>query len=396
MRYLIQVIKIGAIAIMAGFVLLGARAAFNAASEDAPKPVNELVTVTITTNEDADEIAADFKAKGLITSTEYFRLYVLVNRAGDKIKAGTYAIPRGLSTGKLVERITGETAVTQAQPQPSVTVRVPEGARLEQIPALLREAGMLTAANEFLAATKSGPYEYDFLRDRPTSPMGQATLEGYLFPDTYRFTLDANANTVIRAMLDNYGRRYAQARDALPADVRMKGPPSGATNFYQVLVVASIVEREAASDVDRGEIAAVYYNRLKMGVTLDADPTVQYALGTDAMWWRKITGDETKSTMSPYNTYLNRGLPPAPICSPSLKSIQAALNPAASDNLFFVAKNDGTGTHAFARDLATHNVNVARYVNTLNATARAATAPAPTAPAMMPAAMMPPTVTRRP
>lgn len=393
MRYLIQVIKIGAIAIIAGFVLLGARAAFNAASEDAPKPVNELVTVTITINESTDDIAADFKAKGLLTSTEYFRLYVLVNRAGDKIKAGTYAIPKGLSTGQLVERITGETAAVQQSP--SVTVRIPEGSRIEQIPALLREAGMLTAANDFLATAKSGTFEYDFLRDRPMGQPGQPTLEGYLFPDTYRFTLDATANTTIRAMLDNYGRRYAQARDALPAEARTKGPPSGATNFYQVLVVASIVEREAASDADRGEIAAVYYNRLKQGVTLDADPTVQYALGTDAMWWRKITGDETKSTMSPYNTYLNRGLPPTPICSPSLKSIQAALNPPASDNVFFVAKNDGTGTHAFARDLDTHNANVARYVSNLNATARAATAAPAPMPTTAPGAT-PPAATRRP
>ena len=135
--------------------------------------------------------------------------------------------------------------------------------------------------------------------------------------------------------------------------------PEGIT-FYQAMIVASIVEREAAIDSERPIIASVYYNRLRgiPPLPLQSDPTVQYAIGQDGNWWPELLPPDLPRA-SPYNTYLVNGLPPGPICNPSLKSIQAALSPAQTDYLYFVAKGDGT--HAFARTYEEHLENVQKY-----------------------------------
>jgi len=372
-RFLIQGIKIGSVVVLTALVLLGARGAYNYATDHGAKQSNELVMFTISSNESTDDIANDLKAKGLITSTEYFRLYVLANRSGDKVQAGTYRLPKGLSTGQIVNRITGVAPVT-AVPAPSVNVFIKEGTRLEEIPAILTAAGMNKAATDFLTTAKNVPpmnttFAYDFLKERPA---GQNSLEGFLFPDTYRFTVDDDSTTVIKVMLDNFGKKLQQARESVPAESRSKLPEGANSSVYNVLIIASIVEREAAADSDRADIAAVYYNRLRH-ITADAptllqsDPTVQYAVGAEGAWWRPITGDETKTVMSPFNTYLNKGLPPAPICSPSLKSMIAAFSPSNTQYLYFVAKDDGSGTHAFAKTNDEQNANIAKYSNAMPA-----------------------------
>ena len=135
--------------------------------------------------------------------------------------------------------------------------------------------------------------------------------------------------------------------------------------LHQALTLASIVEREAGVDADRPMIAGVYLNRLAKGIKLEADPTVQYAMGFQpqtGQWWKSpVFLEEYSKVISPYNTYLNAGLPPGPIANPSLKSIEAALNPAQHDYLFFMAIGDGSGRHAFARTFAEHLENVKRY-----------------------------------
>lgn len=361
MRFLIQAIKIGAIVVLAGLTLIGARAAYDYAKGGAAKPTGQIVNVSIAKNESVASIGNDLKAKGLISDTNIFRLYVFVSQKAKSFQEGTYTLQKGMSLSQIVDRISG-TEVVVTTPD-AVNVRIPEGIRMEQIPGYLRDAGLGMAAADFLNTAKTGTWDYAFLKDKPAG----ASLEGFLFPDTYQFTVDTDAKTVIKAMLDNFQTRWKTALDSQPAPVRGSGP--NGLNTYQVLIIASIVEREAGSDTDRADIASVYYNRLKakpVALPLQADPTVQYAVGNESQWWKKDLTQNDLDTDSPYNTYPNKSnktgaLPPTPICSPSLKSIIAALNPSSTDYLFFVAKNDGSGTHAFAKTDAEQEANKRKY-----------------------------------
>ena len=361
MRFLIQAIKIGAIVVLTGLTLVGARAAYDYSKSGAAKPTGQTVNIDIVKNESVASIGKDLKAKGLISDVNLFRVYVFVNQKAKLFQEGTFTLQKGMSLSQIVDRISGTEVIVTAPNE--VSVRIPEGVRMEQLPGVLRDAGMGAAAADFLNAAKTGTWNYDFLKDRPQG----ASLEGFLFPDTYQFTVDADANTVIKKMLDTFQVRWKTALDTQPAPVRGSAP--NGLNMYQALIIASIVEREAGSDTDRGEIASVYYNRLKFKppLPLQADPTVQYAVGNESRWWKKDLTQSDLDTNNPYNTYPNPSnktgaLPPTPICSPSLKSIIAALTPSSTDFLFFVAKNDGSGTHAFAKTDAEQEANKRKYL----------------------------------
>ncbi len=357
MRFLIQAIKIGAIVVIAGLILVGSRAAYDFSKTNVAKPTGQVVMVTIGKDESIASIGKDLKAKGLISDVNLFRVYVFVNQKAKFITEGQFIVQKGMSLAQIVDRVSG-TEVAVIAPD-EVSVRIPEGVRIEQIPPILREAGLGAAAADFLTVAKTGTWNYDFLKDRPSG----VGLEGFLFPDTYKFTLDANATTVIKSMLDNFQARWKMALDAQPAPARGTGP--NGLNTYQALIIASIVEREAGSDTDRADIASVYYNRLKLkpiALPLQADPTVQYAVGNEAQWWKKDLTQNDLNTDNPYNTYKVGGLPPTPICSPSLKSLIAALTPSSTDFLFFVAKNDDSGTHAFAKTNDEQEANKRKYL----------------------------------
>lgn len=367
MRFLIQGIKIGAIVVIAALALVGARAGFNYAKDTTKGNLGEPVQIQITKDSTVASIGRDLQEKGLISSVETFRFYVFINQKAKYFDEGVYTLQRGMTMGQIVARLApGDTLPTPTPvvvPAPEVTVRIPEGVRMEQIPAVLREAGLNAAADNFLTTAKTGTWNYDFLKDRPQG----ASLEGFLFPDTYRFAPGADAATVIKTMLDTFQVRWQAALESQPPEKRGK-PPAGAQNMYQVVILASIIEREAASDADRADIASVYYNRLRAQppMPLQADPTTQYAVGNETTWWKKELTQPDLGVASPYNTYPNPqnkagSLPPTPICAPSLKSLQAALNPNTTDFYYFVAKNDGSGTHAFARTNAEQEANRRKY-----------------------------------
>ncbi|MFA6423594.1 MAG: endolytic transglycosylase MltG [Patescibacteria group bacterium] len=162
--------------------------------------------------------------------------------------------------------------------------------------------------------------------------------EGYLFPDTYMFTKNTDPEKIVLKMETNFSARTKELN----------------VN-KQVLIIASLVEREAKLDEDRAGVAAVFYNRLEKNMKFEADSTIQYALGN----WEEISSKDLKIN-SPYNTYFNSGLPPTPICNPGIKSIEAALNPAASDNLFFI--NAPGGKAYFAKTKAEHDANIKKYL----------------------------------
>jgi UPF0755 protein len=363
-RFLIQGIKLGAIVVLTALTLIGVRAAYNYAKDTAAKPPGEVVQIVVTKDESVADIGKDLQAKGLISNANVFRVYVFANQKAKYFAEGTYTMQKGMSMGQIADVLAGDLIpVIASTPAPEVTVRIPESTRMEQIPNVLRDSGLTQAAADFLNVAKTGKWDYDFLQGRPPG----ASLEGYLFPDTYRFAGDADAKTVITKMLDNFQSKLQAAVNAQPADQRGK-LPQGATTAYQVLIIASIVEREAGADSDRADIASVYYNRLnnKPPLPLQADPTAQYAIGQPDQWWKMDLTQDDLGTASPYNTYPNPqnqsgALPPGPICSPSLKSLIAALSPSRTDYLFFVAKNDGSGTHAFAKTNDEQEANKRKY-----------------------------------
>jgi UPF0755 protein len=186
-------------------------------------------------------------------------------------------------------------------------------------------------------------------------PDATRSLEGFLSPNTYRFMPDATAQDVIAAMLADFTTRFDQS-------YRDRARELGLTP-YEVVIIASIVEREAVVAEERPTIAAVFLNRVRLGMRLEADPTVQYAIGyqeAEGRWWKTpLLLSDLRDTDSPYNTYMYAGLPPGPICSPGFAAIEAVLWPEDVDYLYFVARGDGS--HAFSRTFDEHLRNVARY-----------------------------------
>ncbi len=295
---------------------------------------------------------------GLISDDLLFEAYVRVNGLAAQLEAGTFILNPAMTMVEIVE-------ILQHAEASSVTITIPEGWRLEQQAEYLVVAGIFedpaqgeAYRTQALTGDLTGldPSRYPFLQDRPAG----TSLEGYLFPDTYEVpAVGTTAADVLSRQLDVFAARV------LPVYERAVASGTTTLDLYTMLTVASIVEREAVIPAERPDIAGVYLNRLAQGIRLEADPTVQYAMGyqeATGQWWKTpVFLEEYSSVISPYNTYLNDGLPPGPIASPGLSSIEAVLNPGDHDYLYFVATPDGTGAHIFATTFEEHAENVRRY-----------------------------------
>lgn len=218
-------------------------------------------------------------------------------------------------------------------------LRVPEGANMFDIAKELDRLGLVKEA-DFLGAAK----DTTLIRDlAPTAP----TLEGYLFPSTYRITRSTTAGQICREMVAQFRRAWTQAG-------------GGTSDVNKLVTLASLVEKETGVPGERPEVASVYHNRLRLGWKLDCDPTVIYS----ALLENRYRGTIYRSDLDnphPYNTYRNPGLPPGPIANPGAASLRAALEPAQTAYLFFVAKPDGSGGHVFSESIAGHNAAVQAY-----------------------------------
>jgi len=275
-----------------------------AAKPDATDKSEFVVTAGTSTTEVAQQLERD----GLIKNS--FSFYVYLKLINGKILPGTYEITPAQSASAIGWML-GSGKYKTAR------LTIIEGWRVSQIADYIIEEKRLTNVGDFLE--KASP------------------LEGYLFPDTYDVRIDISSQALIDLMHDNFTTKTA-----------------GLKITPETVTLASIVEREAQSQSDRAPIAGVYSNRIKAGMKLDADPTVQYAKGS----WKAITRDDYRNTISPYNTYLNDGLPPGPICSPGLASLEAAAQPADHDYLFFF---HAKGQTHFSKTLAEHSAKVAQY-----------------------------------
>ncbi len=323
------------------YVMLQARAdEINTPLSDNPAEV----PFTVEPGESALAVAQKLEEMGLVSDAQLFRRFLSYNNLDVSLEAGDYTLRKNMNMLELGQAL-------QKAKFEEVEVSIPEGWRAEQIAQLLTDEEIMDGV-AFLAAVREGTaVEHNILFDRPA---GQS-YEGYLFPDTYRLPVPAKPEDLIERMLDNLASK-------LPANAIELASRQG-LSLYQVLIIASIVEREAVIAEERPTIASVYLNRIKQGMYLQADPTVQYAMGYQPeqdQWWKTpVTLEEYSGVNSPYNTYLNPGLPPGPIASPGIDSIIAVLQPADTNYLFFVAY--GNGAHVFAETYEEHEKNVAAY-----------------------------------
>lgn len=302
----------------------------------------------------AKAIAQDLFEAGLIDDALLFEAYVRVNGLASQLEAGAYQLRPNMTPVEIA-------AALQDARARSITVAVREGWRLEETASYLDKLGALEggAYRELASSADLSGFDlvgYDFLQFHPAD----ASLEGYLYPDSYQLPAEgATAADLIQRQLDEFQQKV------MP--VYWEAVAQGATTLelHEVLTLASIVEREAVVDEERPIIAGVYLNRLARDMRLEADPTVQYALGyqpdSDKWWKSPMSLEEYGQVNSPYNTYLYPGLPPGPIAAAGLASIRAVLHPAQHDYLYFVAEPGRTGRHVFSRTFEEHLENVRRY-----------------------------------
>jgi UPF0755 protein len=256
------------------------------------------------------------------------------------IQAGSYALSGNMTPRQLAEAL-------QEAVAPSTVLTVPEGYRREQIAELVEAMELNYDGQAFLQATQIWP----ITGAAELTPPEGATLEGYLFPDTYQVDPQGSPEDLVAAMLEDF---VARVDPALRARFAEQG-----LSLHQALTLASIVEREAVLPDERPLIAAIFLNRLQRGMPLEADPTVQYALGRqpDGTWWKRSLSTLDLDFDSPFNTYRYPGLPPGPIANPGLSSLQAVADPTPTSLLYFRAACDGSGAHLFAETFEEHLLN---------------------------------------
>ena len=272
---------------------------------------------------------------GVVRSRTSFRLALWLTRAGPRLQAGEYRFDHPMSPRQVIEKIArGEVYVRP------ITFR--EGLTIKQMAALYETRGF-GSAQDFIAASRNTDLISGLDPEAPD-------LEGYLFPDTYTLPRKASAAQLVARMISNFEK-------ALTPDIRQQALARG-MGIRQLVTLASIVEKETGKPEERPLVAAVYSNRLRIGMPLQCDPTVIYAL--DRMG--RYNGNLTRADLqldSPYNTYRYAGLPPGPIASPGRASLAAAAAPADASYLYFVSRNDGS--HVFASTLDEHNRNVQEF-----------------------------------
>ncbi len=323
----------------------------NEAALRGPAGMNADSAFLIPAGATADSVAADLSAAGLLSDPELFLNYLQFYGLDSRLQAGQYTLNGRLTVPQLAEAISKGSAR-------DVTVSFLNGMRLEEMASYLAVTSPAAIdPDEFLAiARREQPIDlspYAFLNSLGVD----MTLEGYLFPDTYGVPADADAAYLIEEMLRNFDRQVTPAmRQAY-----------GAQNISlaDAVVLASIVERETPVDAERPRIASVYTNRVYAGMPLQADPTVQYAIGyqeENQSWWKAPLYFSDLEVDHPYNTYVIPGLPPGPIANPGVASLQAVAEPEQTDFLFFVVdcESDPPGRHVFSKTYEEHLANVER------------------------------------
>lgn len=288
---------------------------------------NKSINVVIPSGTSTGEIASILVENKIIDNTTVFRLKSKTKGYEGKYKAGEYALSPSMSMVEIMDSlIKGKTN--------AVRFTIPEGLDLEKISERLADQGIVNK-DLFEEEVESGVFDYKFLKDAPAGPK---RLEGYLYPETYDVFTTATEHDVIDRLLKQFDSMFEEKYYARAKELGL--------NINQVMTIASLIERETKVSSERKIVSSVIQNRISSGMPLQIDATVQYALGHQK---ERLTYNDLQVD-SPYNTYKTKGLPPGPICSPSIESIEAALYPAKTDYIYYVLKPSLDGTHAFSNN----------------------------------------------
>lgn len=307
------------------------------ASSDTP------VEFTIEPGMRTVQIADLLEEKGLIKNALLFKGYLKVKNEGSRFMAGTYETKPGASYDQLIAMLNNG----EVKPEEMIRFTIPEGYTVLQMSETIsKESGL--DAKEFVKLADQSTWDLSIVNEIPKDEPLRHHLEGYLFPATYELPKDSTEQEVIQVMLGQMEKRLSEIPDWENL-LKERG-----LTLHELLTVASLVEREVVAEKERALVAGVIYNRLEQDMKLEIDATVQYLLDKpkERLLYKDLEVD------SPYNTYRNKGLPPGPISSPSLASIEAALKPEHSDYLFYVTKKDGTQEHLFAKTYKEHLQNI--------------------------------------
>lgn len=269
------------------------------------------------------EIGNSLKKEGLIRDPVIFFIYIKLYGQDKNIQAGDYRLSSSMTLRKIVDGLNHGTL--------DRWVTISEGVRAEEIADLLAQ-NLLSFDESWRARLNEN--------------------EGYLFPDTYLVPKDADIELVISILKGNFDKK-----------IKEEGLDRDEQGLNRAVIIASLIEREAKLEIDRPLVSSVINNRLRIGMKLDIDATIQYALGyqkDNKRWWKQSLTNEDKKFDSPYNTYLNAGLPPTSISNPGIRAIQAALKPAATDYLYYIS--DATGKNHYAKTLQEHRANIQKFL----------------------------------
>lgn len=301
---------------------------------------DEEVEIEIPLGSSTAQIASILKENGLIHNERIFYYYVrLKNESG--FQAGRYHLSPSMELDQIIQHL--QEGILH---EDTVRFTIPEGYTVEQIAEHLSQEGLVDKET-FLRLVNEGDFsDVTFVSEIPDEVEGRDyRLEGFLYPETYDVYANTEEEEIIRKMLEQFEAVYREQWQEAAEEHEL--------TMYEIVTLASIVEREAAVDAEREMIAGVIYNRLEKGMLLEVDATVQYALDEHV---ERLLNEHVQMD-HPYNTYQYEDLPPGPIAVPSLKSIMAALNPAEHDYLYYVTKKDGSGEHYFAETYEEHQEN---------------------------------------
>jgi len=325
-----------------GIIIIAVSAIYTLYMGKESKPVDpdskEYISVTIPNGTGTEGIAKILEENNLIDNTGVFKLQSKSKGYDGKFKAGQYSLSPSMSMDDIMKSLmTGSADTTR--------FTIPEGYDIKRTTEKLSEEGLINAET-FAKEIEAGQFDYDFLAD---APAGGNRLEGFLFPNTYDIFTTANEHDIIDKMLYQFNKVFTDEYYARADELGM--------SVREVITLASIIEREARIPEDRPLIASAFYNRLRIDMPLQSCATVQYILGEQ----KPVLSIKDTQIESPYNTYLNPGLPPGPIASPGADSIKAALYPADTDYLYFLAKGDGS--HAFSATYDQFLKDKAKYID---------------------------------
>ncbi|WP_240941490.1 endolytic transglycosylase MltG [Paenibacillus sp. HB172176] len=311
-----------------------------------PTHAGEALKVTISKGMSASGVAETLEENGIIRNGKIFGYYLKLKNEGSGFQAGDYELQPGMELSAIINKLNaGETIKAE-----TIHFTIPEGYTVQQIADKLSSEGFVDKDTFMSLATGEHDWaDAETVRSIPESDAFKVRLEGYLFPETYEMKVGSTEEEIIARMLQETDHKL----NSLPEGWQDAIDASG-RSLHEVLTIASLVEREVVVDEERPIVASVIYNRLAYPMRLQIDATVQYAL--DEPKERLLQAD--LDIDSPYNTYKVDGLPPGPIASPSLASIEAAIFPADTKYLFYVTKKDGSQTHLFAKTYNEHLKNI--------------------------------------